>query len=98
MKYIVLSGDDDYYYDNLGFKKINGERDIFDVPEDAIVWRQEWTVNLHKNLGNSWPYGRLLVSKEGRRYVELQLITTKEGKKTTFAPVQVMMACLGEVV
>jgi len=37
MKYIVLSGDDDYYYDNLGFKKINGERDIFDVPEDAIV-------------------------------------------------------------
>jgi hypothetical protein len=55
-------------------------------------------LNLHKNLGNSWPFGRLLISKEGRRCVELQLITTKEGKETAFAPVRIMMACLGEVV
>jgi hypothetical protein len=64
----------------------------------VILWRQLWAVNLHKNLGNSWPFGRLLVSKEESRYVELQLITTKEGKESTFPPVQVMMACLGEVV
>jgi hypothetical protein len=37
MKYVVLSGDDEYDYDNLGFKKTNGERDFFDVPEDVIV-------------------------------------------------------------
>ena len=40
MIYIVLSGDDEYDYDNLGSKKTNGERDFFDVPEDVVVCRQ----------------------------------------------------------
>jgi len=40
MKYIVLSGDDEFIYDNLGFKKTNCERDFFYVPEDVILRRQ----------------------------------------------------------
>jgi hypothetical protein len=37
MKYIVLSGDNEYDYDNLGFKKTNGEWDFLDFPEDVIL-------------------------------------------------------------
>jgi len=37
MKYIVLSGDYEYDYDNLGSKKTNVERDFFAVPEDVVV-------------------------------------------------------------
>jgi len=40
MKYVILSGDDEYDYDNVGSKKTNGERDFFNVPEYVAVWRQ----------------------------------------------------------
>ena len=37
--------------------------------------------SLHKNRGNSWSVGRLLVSEEGRRNVELLLIKRKKVSK-----------------
>jgi hypothetical protein len=48
-------------------------------PTGVKTW---WSaVNLHKNSENSWLVGRLLISKEGRRYVAVQLITTKKVRK-----------------